>query len=136
MPRRGHSPEQILNKLRQVEVSIANGKTVSEHAIQIAQNANTLVLQGQKVTADTGSLIRSLTKSVDEASAVLTKLDRTFAALNSREGSLGLLLNDKRLYEELLLSARRLTKMLDEARGVMDIVKKGQLQLKLKTGPF
>ena len=29
MPRRGHSPEQILNKLRQVEVSIANGKTVA-----------------------------------------------------------------------------------------------------------
>jgi len=27
MPRRGHSPEQILNKLRQVEV--ANGKTVA-----------------------------------------------------------------------------------------------------------
>ena len=29
MPRRGHSPEQILNKLRQVEVSVANGKTVA-----------------------------------------------------------------------------------------------------------
>jgi putative transposase len=29
MPRRGHSPEQILNKLRQVEISVANGKTVA-----------------------------------------------------------------------------------------------------------
>ena len=29
MPGRGHSPEQILNKLRQVEVSVANGKTVA-----------------------------------------------------------------------------------------------------------
>jgi len=29
MPRRGHSPEQILNKLRQVEVSVAAGKTVA-----------------------------------------------------------------------------------------------------------
>jgi hypothetical protein len=29
MPRRGHSPEQILNKMRQVEVSVANGKTVA-----------------------------------------------------------------------------------------------------------
>ena len=29
MPRRGHSPEQILNKLRQLEVSVANGKTVA-----------------------------------------------------------------------------------------------------------
>lgn len=29
MPRRGHSPKQILNKLRQVEVSVATGKTVA-----------------------------------------------------------------------------------------------------------
>ena len=29
MPGRGHSPEQILNKLRQVEVSVTNGKTVA-----------------------------------------------------------------------------------------------------------
>ena len=29
MPRRGYSPEQILNKLRQLEVSVANGKTVA-----------------------------------------------------------------------------------------------------------
>ncbi len=29
MARRGHSPEQILNKLRQVEVAVANGKTVA-----------------------------------------------------------------------------------------------------------
>ena len=29
MPGRGHSPEQISNKLRQVEVSVANGKTVA-----------------------------------------------------------------------------------------------------------
>ncbi len=111
---------------------IANSKTVSEHAIQIAQNANTLVLQGQKVADDTGRLVRSLAKSIDEASAVLTKLDQTFAALNNPEGTVGLLLNDKRLYEELLLSAKRLTKMLDEAREVMDIVKKGQLKLQVK----
>ena len=29
MPRRGHSSEQIFNKLRQVEVSVVNGKTVA-----------------------------------------------------------------------------------------------------------
>mgnify|MGYP006134753159 FL=1 len=29
MPRRGHSSEQIFNKLRQVEVSLVNGKTVA-----------------------------------------------------------------------------------------------------------
>ena len=28
MPGRGHSPEQVLNKLRQVEVTVAGGKSV------------------------------------------------------------------------------------------------------------
>ena len=28
MPRKGHSPEQLLNKLRQVEVAVAGGKSV------------------------------------------------------------------------------------------------------------
>ena len=30
MPGNGHSPEQILNKLRQVEVAVAGGKTVGQ----------------------------------------------------------------------------------------------------------
>ena len=29
MARKGHSPEQILGKLRQVEVAVANGKTIA-----------------------------------------------------------------------------------------------------------
>ena len=28
MPRKGHSPEQVLNKLREVEVAVAGGKSV------------------------------------------------------------------------------------------------------------
>jgi len=30
MPGKGHSPEQVLNKLRQVEVAVAGGKGVSQ----------------------------------------------------------------------------------------------------------
>ena len=30
MPGRGHSPEQVLNKLRQVEVAVAGGKSVGQ----------------------------------------------------------------------------------------------------------
>ena len=29
MARKGHSPEQVLNKLRQVEAAVANGKTIA-----------------------------------------------------------------------------------------------------------
>jgi len=30
MPRKGNSPEQVLNKLRQVEVAVAGGKSVGQ----------------------------------------------------------------------------------------------------------
>jgi putative transposase len=33
MPRKGHSPEQVLAKLRQVEVAVAGGKSVG-HAVR------------------------------------------------------------------------------------------------------
>ena len=41
MPRKGHTPEQILNKLRQVEVAVANGKKVSQAVREIAVTENT-----------------------------------------------------------------------------------------------
>jgi len=35
MPRRGHTPEQVLNKLRQVDVGVANGKSVGQAVREI-----------------------------------------------------------------------------------------------------
>ena len=35
MPRKGHSPEQILNKLRQVEVAVAKGSSVGRAVREI-----------------------------------------------------------------------------------------------------
>ncbi len=41
MPRKGHSPEQILNKLRQVEVAVANGKRVGQAVREIGVTDHT-----------------------------------------------------------------------------------------------
>lgn len=41
MPRKGHTPEQILNKLRQVEVAVANGKKVSQAVREIGVSEHT-----------------------------------------------------------------------------------------------
>jgi len=41
MPGKGHSPENILNKLRQVEVSVANGKSVAQAIRDISVSENT-----------------------------------------------------------------------------------------------
>jgi transposase-like protein len=41
MPRKGHTPEQILNKLRQVEVAVANGKQVAQAVREIGVSQHT-----------------------------------------------------------------------------------------------
>jgi putative transposase len=41
MPRRGHTPEQILNKLREVEVAVANGRSVSQAVREIGVSDHT-----------------------------------------------------------------------------------------------
>ncbi len=35
MPRKGHTPEQVFNKLRQVDVGVANGKSVGQAVREI-----------------------------------------------------------------------------------------------------
>ncbi len=41
MPRKGHSPEQVLNKLRQVEVAVAGGKRVPQAVGEIGVTDHT-----------------------------------------------------------------------------------------------
>ncbi len=41
MPRKGHSPEKILNKLRQVEVAVANGNRVAQAVREIGVTDHT-----------------------------------------------------------------------------------------------
>ncbi len=41
MPRKGHSPEQVLNKLRQVEVAVASGKSVGAAVREIGVTDHT-----------------------------------------------------------------------------------------------
>ena len=41
MPRKGHSPEQVLDKLRQVEVAVAGGKSVGQAVREIGVTDHT-----------------------------------------------------------------------------------------------
>jgi len=41
MPRKGHGPEQVLNKLRQVEVAVAGGKSVGKAVREIGVTDHT-----------------------------------------------------------------------------------------------
>lgn len=64
---------------------------------------------------------RNLSKArIDEAitsmKSTLTKLDNTIEKMNSKNGTLGMLLNDRQLYDELHQTSRSLTTLLDDFR--------------------
>ena len=109
---------------------IANSRKISETGVTTMDNMREITQEGKQVTKDVGVLMRKLVSTADDMSGVLKRMEQTVASLNNKTGTVGLLLNDNRLYEELLLSARRLTKMLDDVRDVMDLAKKGQLRIR------
>ena len=54
MPGKGHSPEQVLNKLRQVDVAVSGGKSVGQ-AVRGIGVTDTLITGGDASTADSTS---------------------------------------------------------------------------------
>ena len=50
MPRKGYTPEQIINKLREAEVLISQGST-SQSSVKRLESATTLITAGAKNTA-------------------------------------------------------------------------------------
>ena len=77
MPRKGHSPEKILNKLRQVEVSVANGKSVGQAVRDINVSENTYYRWRQEYGGLNIDQVRRL-KQLEQENA---RLKRTVADL-------------------------------------------------------
>lgn len=118
------------DNLRNFQEILANTRKISETGVEAMESARALTSDASQVARDVSALIGRLAKATDDLSAVLTRLDQTIALMQQKNGTIGRLMNDDRLYEELLLSARRLTRMLDDMREVLDIAKKGQLRIK------
>lgn len=119
-------PENVQN----LKVTLENARQMSQSGAEAMADFREFSAQSKVVAADVSKLMRQLTETSDNLSAVLIKIETTVASLNSPKGTIGSLLNDNRLYEELLLSARRLTNTLDDMREVLDIAKKGELRIR------
>ncbi len=85
---------------------------------------------GPQLMKDTSVLVGKLAEATDGLSSFLKGADQSLTTLNEGEGSAALFLRDNRLYEELVLTTRRLTKALDDMREVLDIAKQGKLRIK------
>jgi len=110
---------------------LANGRKMSEAGVTAMENVRDLSGEGKKVAADLSTLLQKLASATDDLSGVLKRLDQTVALMQDKTGTVGKMFTDDRLYEEMLLSAKRLTLMLDQMREVLDNVKKDGFRFKL-----
>ena len=67
-----------------------------------------------KTSANLANL--KLQETIDELGKTVASLNSAVAKVNSRDGSLGLLLNDKKLYTNLENTSRSLNILLDDLR--------------------
>jgi phospholipid/cholesterol/gamma-HCH transport system substrate-binding protein len=67
----------------------------------------------------------------------MNKLEQTINSVNSKNGSIGMLLNDRQLYDELRMTNRSLTTLLDDLRvNPKRYVNISVFGKKQKTGPI
>ena len=77
MPRKGHNPEQILNKLRQVEVAVAGRKGVGQAVCEIGVRDHTYC----KRRREHGGLNLDQARRLKKLEQENTRLKRTIADL-------------------------------------------------------
>ena len=77
MPRKRHSPEQVLNKLRQVEVAVAGGKSVGRAVREIGVTDHTYY----RWRREYGGLNLDQARRLKKLEQENTRLKRTIADL-------------------------------------------------------
>ncbi|MBK8270436.1 MAG: MCE family protein [Planctomycetes bacterium] len=114
-----------------IKATLANARVMSERGIEVMTKLDNLGEQGAAMATDATGLIRDMRASVDKLSGALSEINKLAVSMNDTKGTVGLLMNDNRLYEELVLSAKRLSAALDELRAAMEVMKKEGVRLKM-----
>lgn len=118
---------QNQENLKQV---LANGRTMTERGTLLMDDLRLVASDGRAVFAQGQRMMQTMVGVTEQANSLLVQLNKAATQMNEGQGTAGLFLRDNRLYEELVLSARRLTKALDDIRDVMEMAKRGELKIK------
>jgi phospholipid/cholesterol/gamma-HCH transport system substrate-binding protein len=86
----------------------------------------------QNADEQMNTLTQSIVNTSDKLSRVLTDIDVVVEKVNSGQGTAGKLINDGRLYEQLLEDSRQLDLILKDLRGFVEQSKQKGLPIKLK----
>jgi len=120
-----------------IQVLLAKLAEASQQATEAMCELKEAAAAGKTTMQNTDArfeqLSASLVSTSDKLSEVLTHLGRVVDKIDNGEGTAGKLINDGRLYEQLLEDSRQLDLLLKDMRSFMvESNKKGYLPIKLK----
>lgn len=113
------STSKQLNQLMAAQSAVV-GKTIKN----VEQITGTFAKNSGRIDSTIGNLERTtasladadIAKTMQSVNSTMTKLDQTINTINSKKGSIGMLLNDRQLYNEIRMTNRSLTTLLDDIR--------------------
>lgn len=121
--------------------SAAVGKTVNN----VEAITGTFARNSGKIDSTLGNLQRTsaslananIDQALQSVTRTMNKLEQTVNTINSKQGSIGMLLNDRQLYDEIRMTNRSLTTLLDDLRvNPKRYVNISVFGKKQKTGPI
>jgi len=109
------SLQQILNtQTGALVASLENVKKITASLAANDQNLDSILRNTKTFSATLAGM--DLRRTVDTLNAVMSEFKTAADKINSKEGSLGLLLNDKKLYDNLQATSGKLNILLDDIR--------------------
>jgi phospholipid/cholesterol/gamma-HCH transport system substrate-binding protein len=100
----------IGNQSAHINGILANTETVSSNLKSSSANITDITANFKKVSADVANA--NLKQTLDNANKAMADLQATVANINSNKGSLGLLLNDPKMYDNLKDASASLNSLL------------------------
>jgi phospholipid/cholesterol/gamma-HCH transport system substrate-binding protein len=133
---------RTLDALHEVVGSVENQKNIhdalahladaSEKATHAMDALKDLAADGQKTLGQADELTRKLIGDADQIARLLTELQKTVRTVNQGKGTMGKLLSDPKLYNNLLQLTQRMDLLVRDFRELTDTWKKQGVNIRLK----
>lgn len=109
------SLDRLLNERNGVLArSLNNVESITSNLAKNNDKINNTLTNLDKASSNFANL--KLDEAIQSLKTTMAKLENAVAKIDSKQGTLGLLLNDSKLYDQLLMTNRSLTTLLDDVR--------------------
>lgn len=127
-----HAVVGSVENQKNIRDALAHLADASEKATQAMDALKELAAGGQKTLGQADELTRKLIGDADQISQLLVELQKTVRAVNAGEGTMGKLLNDPKLYNNLLQLTERMDLLVRDFRTLTETWQKQGVNIRLK----